>query len=217
MPWVDFAICFCLGYFGVHKFMEKKTGMGILYLCTIGLFGIGWLFDCVVYLKNALNGQRSIGRVAGISNKQLADDEPLPVTSSPNVLMTSGEMCHYCNMATFVKTKNVVVGYTGGSRGVSIRVMKGMSYRVGATKSQPIRGNVQEKTPGILTITNKRIIFSADKGAFDKKITTLSSITPHSDGVSFQFGEKQYSLMTKEPLYVYQIVARIVNTVEQNG
>ena len=27
MAWVKFAICFFLGFFGVHKFMEKKTGM----------------------------------------------------------------------------------------------------------------------------------------------------------------------------------------------
>lgn len=33
------------GWFGLHKFIDKKIGMGILYLFTFGLFGIGWLFD----------------------------------------------------------------------------------------------------------------------------------------------------------------------------
>lgn len=214
MPWVDFAVCFMFGYFGIHKFMEHDKKKGMLYLCTFGLFGIGWMIDCIVYFTNALRGQRSIGRTAGISNKQLLDDQPLPIVQAENVLLTAGEVCHYHSQATHVKTKNVVVGYTGGSRGVSIRVMKGMSYRVGASKSQPIRGNVQEKTPGMLTITNKRIVFSGAKGTFDKKIITLSSITPHTDGVSFQFGDKQYPLMLKEPTYVYQIVARIINTTE---
>ncbi len=36
-----------LGYFGVHKFYVGKMGMGILYLCTCGLFGIGWIYDIV--------------------------------------------------------------------------------------------------------------------------------------------------------------------------
>ncbi len=215
MPWVDFAICFLLGYFGVHKFMEKKNGMGVLYLCTVGLFGVGWMYDCVVYFINALKGKRSIGRKAGVNDRTLADDEPLPVVDNSNALLSAGEICHYYAQATHVKTKNVVVGYTGGSRGVNIRVMKGMSYRVGAAKSQPIRDNVQEKTPGMLTITNKRIIFSGSKGAFDKKITSLSSLTPHSDGVSFQFGDKQYPLMLSEPTYVYQIIARIINSIEE--
>ena len=211
MAWVDFAICFCFGFFGVHKFMKHDKKMGLIYLCTMGLFGFGWMFDCVVYFVNALKGQRSLGKMAG---KQLGEDEPLPVVQSSNVLMHKDEICHYTSSATYVKTKNVVVGYTGGSRGVSIRIMKGMSYRVGASKSQPIRGNVQEKTEGLLTITNKRIVFSASKGAFDKKISALSSVTPHTDGISFQFGETQYPLMLKHPTYVYQIIARIVNSTE---
>lgn len=209
MPWIDFAICFCFGFLGIHKFIDHNKKMGIIYLCTMGIFGLGWMYDCVIYFINALKGRRSIG------GKQLRADEPLPIFNATNALMHADEVCHYTASATYVKTKNVVVGYTGGSRGVSIRIMKGLSYRVGASKSQPIRGNVQEKTDGILTITNKRIIFSASKGAFDKKISSLSSITPHSDGISFQFGESQYPLILKEPAYVYQIIARIVNTSEE--
>jgi hypothetical protein len=33
------------GLFGAHKFYLKKTGMGILYLLTAGLFFIGWIID----------------------------------------------------------------------------------------------------------------------------------------------------------------------------
>ena len=209
MGWVDFAICFCCGCFGVHKFIQGNKKMGWIYLFTLGLCTFGWIYDCVVYFINALNGQRSLGSMTG---KRLRDDEPLPVMQVSNVLLHKDEVCHYTSSATYIKTKNVVVGYTGGSRGVSIRIMKGLSYRVGGSRSQPIRGDVQEKTPGILTITNQRIIFSANKGAFDKKITSLSSITPHSDGVSFQFGENQYPLLLKQSTYVYQIVARIINT-----
>lgn len=212
MAWFDFAICLCCGFFGVHKFMEHNKKMGWVYLCTMGLFGIGWLYDCIVYFSNARKGQRSLGKMSG---KQLHDDEPLPTATAMNVPLHKGEVCHYTAPATHIKTKNVVVGYSGGSRGVSIRIMKGVSYRVGASKSQPIRGNIQEKTQGVFTITNKRIIFSANKGSFDKKITSLSSIIPHSDGITFQFSEQQYPLMLTQPTYVGQIIARIVNTSEE--
>ena len=54
MVWVKFIICLFFGYLGIHKFMEKKIGMGVLYLFTMGLFGFGWLFDCVKYLIVAI-------------------------------------------------------------------------------------------------------------------------------------------------------------------
>ena len=34
-----------LGALGAHKFYLGKTGMGILYIFTVGLFGIGLLVD----------------------------------------------------------------------------------------------------------------------------------------------------------------------------
>lgn len=48
--WVSFFLCLFLGFFGAHKFYEGKIGMGILYLFTLGLFGIGWLIDLVALL-----------------------------------------------------------------------------------------------------------------------------------------------------------------------
>ena len=35
---------------GAHKFYEGKVGMGILYLLTCGLFGIGWIVDIIIIL-----------------------------------------------------------------------------------------------------------------------------------------------------------------------
>ena len=48
--WVAFLLCLFLGFFGAHKFYEGKTGKGILYLFTLGLFGVGVIIDLVVLL-----------------------------------------------------------------------------------------------------------------------------------------------------------------------
>ena len=45
--WVALLLCFFLGYIGAHKFYEEKAGMGILYLFTGGLCGIGVLIDFI--------------------------------------------------------------------------------------------------------------------------------------------------------------------------
>lgn len=48
--WVALLLWFFLGVLGGHKFYEGKVGMGILYIFTFGLFGIGLLVDFFVLL-----------------------------------------------------------------------------------------------------------------------------------------------------------------------
>ncbi len=48
--WVAFLLCLFLGVVGAHKFYEGKIGMGILYIFTFGLFGIGWIIDLIALL-----------------------------------------------------------------------------------------------------------------------------------------------------------------------
>jgi TM2 domain-containing membrane protein YozV len=47
---VDAILCWFLGCIGAHKFYEGKIGMGILYIFTFGLFGIGALVDFIMIL-----------------------------------------------------------------------------------------------------------------------------------------------------------------------
>ena len=49
--WVAFCLCLFGGFFGAHKFYEGKAGTGLLYLFTCGLFGIGWILDCLNLLS----------------------------------------------------------------------------------------------------------------------------------------------------------------------
>ncbi len=48
--WVSFVLCLFLGYLGAHKFYEGRIGLGLLYLFTGGIFGIGWFIDCISLL-----------------------------------------------------------------------------------------------------------------------------------------------------------------------
>ncbi len=44
---IAFFLCLFLGYFGAHYFYCRRPGMGVAYLLTFGLFGIGWMVDLV--------------------------------------------------------------------------------------------------------------------------------------------------------------------------
>ncbi len=48
--WVALCLCLFLGVFGAHKFYEGKAGLGVLYLLTCGLLGIGVVIDFITIL-----------------------------------------------------------------------------------------------------------------------------------------------------------------------
>lgn len=48
--WAAFFLCLFLGLIGAHKFYEGKIGMGVLYIFTGGLFGIGAIYNAAVHL-----------------------------------------------------------------------------------------------------------------------------------------------------------------------
>ena len=48
--WLVFKLImtFLFGIIGVHKFMDGKIIMGIVYIFTFGLCGFGWFFDLIM-------------------------------------------------------------------------------------------------------------------------------------------------------------------------
>jgi len=51
---IAIALWFLLGLLGVHRFYLGHIGMGVLYLLTGGICGIGWLIDGVLFLTGDL-------------------------------------------------------------------------------------------------------------------------------------------------------------------
>jgi TM2 domain-containing membrane protein YozV len=46
-------LCFFLGYLGIHRFYTGHTVLGVVYLCTLGLLGIGVFVDFFLILFRA--------------------------------------------------------------------------------------------------------------------------------------------------------------------
>lgn len=81
---VALLLCIFLGGIGVHRFYIGKIGMGILYLFTAGLFGIGWLIDIIMIACGNMTdatGRYILDWQAGGGADGYYDDEPMTATS----------------------------------------------------------------------------------------------------------------------------------------
>lgn len=48
------------GWFGLHNFYQKKFLSGILYVLTLGLFGIGWLLDLLLMIMGSYQDKEKL-------------------------------------------------------------------------------------------------------------------------------------------------------------
>lgn len=121
----------------------------------------------------------------------------LPILSLETLQLTKNEVCHFAGDAYFCKIKQETVGYEYGSRGVSFRLMKGVSFRVGNHKGHHIKQEIIDKTDGLIYLTNKKIIFTAIKN---------SSVIKYKDIINLSATDNMLQLQTEKKTYLFQVV-----------
>lgn len=81
-------------------------------------------------------------------------------------------------------TKRTTVG---ASRGISIRIAKGIYYRVGAFKGEPlITSELQPKYGGSLVLTNKNVYFYSTSKSMKFPYNKVIAFVPFEDGIGIQ-------------------------------
>jgi hypothetical protein len=81
------------------------------------------------------------------------------------VILKKGEVVHYAAAALLKEIRVVNLGYRGGSSGISIRIMKGVSYRVGSHRGYMVKEDQLVQTSGgTLLITNQRLFLIPTTG-----------------------------------------------------
>jgi hypothetical protein len=107
----------------------------------------------------------------------------LPAITTSPVILQKSEKAHWVEPGALLEERVISRRYEGGSHGVSIRIMRGVSYRVGAHRGHIVsETGIVPVSSGDFVITNKRAIFSGDKKSFALRIDKLLDLEMFSDG-----------------------------------
>lgn len=107
-----------------------------------------------------------------------------PSVSVQNLILRKGEKAFWVEEAELLEEKVVARRYEGGSRGVSVRIAKGLTYRVGAHRGQMVsESKVLPTSRGELVVTSARVVFKGDRKSFNIPYEKLLHIEFYSDGI----------------------------------
>jgi hypothetical protein len=123
-----------------------------------------------------------------ISNNELR--QRYTSDSIPQIAFQKNEIVVYFFHSCILKELRKTRHYVAGSHGFSFRIMKGVSYRVGATKGQSVSTtDLQEIGIGSLILTDKNVYFSSPAKSFRLPFRKIISVDAFSDAI----------VITKEP------------------
>ena len=118
------------------------------------------------------NWQSRVSELEGLV-KNLEDGVPAGLVQT---VLKKGEVAIDSVPAKLLEYRSGGSSYQGGSQGVSIRIAKGLSYRVGSNRGQLVRNpeQLQVIDNGDATFTNQRVVFGGQsqtrEWAFDKLV-----------------------------------------------
>lgn len=105
--------------------------------------------------------------------------------------------------------------YVGGSQGVSLRIAKGLYYRVGSFRGHPVETTERVHVDtGILAVTTKHIYFHGSTKSFRVRFDKIVSFTPYSDGIGIQRDAstaKPQVFITGDGWFTYNLLVNIAN------
>jgi len=103
--------------------------------------------------------------------------------------------------------------FVGGSQGFSVRVARGVYYRVGGFRGEAVQNaeTVLVDT-GLVGVTQKHLYFAGPLKSFRVRFDKIVSFTPYSDGIGFQrdaLTAKPQALLTGDGWFIYNLVTNL--------
>ncbi|MBP9665196.1 MAG: hypothetical protein KBD94_11280 [Pyrinomonadaceae bacterium] len=116
----------------------------------------------------------------------------LPVTESSGIILQRAEIDYLNFAASLLEERVVNRQIVGRSSGMSFRLMKGVSYRVGQSRGQILsQTGIVPISDGGFVVTNQRLIFSGDRKSVNAPLGKILDVDFYKDGLRFSLTNRQ--------------------------
>lgn len=102
--------------------------------------------------------------------------------------------------------------YVGGSRGTSVRICKGVYWRVGSFRGHSVPYTETTTYPGYVGVTTKHLYFAGAGKSFRVRYDKIVSWEPYSDGIGIMrdgANAKPQSFITGDGWFTYNLVMNL--------
>jgi hypothetical protein len=132
----------------------------------------------------------------------------------PQLIAHADEHVHLERPASLIRDV-AVREWQGGSQGVSFRIAKGVSYRVGAVRARSVVVGTEKQVQdsGLLAVTSKRVVYLGKQKTFEFLFSKLLNLDVYNDGIVFHVSNRQNAPMFR--VDNGHLVAGIVNAAAQ--
>ena len=148
------------------------------------------------------------------------NDGRLPVVPAgqSHVIEKRGESVHEEVAASLLK-EVIDREFRGGSRGVSIPIVKGVRYRAGSFrgKSVVVGSHLEAADTGMLTVTSTRVVFTGNRKTLEVPFAKLISIDAYNDGVRLHASNRQNAPLFRMSEGSAPVVAATINMAVQRA
>lgn len=153
----------------------------------------------------------------------LVDKGVLPTIDSAqaevNIVFKEGEVLHWAVAADMMKRKKITTRINYGGLTASVKIMKGVRYRVGSMGVQSVSKEIMDtEDSGAFYITNQRVGYLGYRKQFSFPFKKIGSLELRADGLHiFKDGkEAPYILELRDYEVPLAMISFILNKSEEN-
>lgn len=145
----------------------------------------------------------------------IIENGEIPVISV-SINLQKNERCYFKTPAEWHELRTITKRINYGGPSARIKIMKGLSYRVGSMKVERVtKETMQQLDTGTLYVTNKRLIFTGNKKTSNIKLEKILSVIPYSNGIEIvkDAGRSPVFVVPSEADILAMTLSRAINDI----